>query len=282
MLKMNQPKVYGIAGREGAGKSTSANYITNSDGHMGFTHIATDNIISYLIGLWFVIDLKTGRDVVWDMTFNEIKEKITSLFDTFYGNWKKESYTVVTGFERFCGKEWKIYALADLLKVGCSSLFGIPLTTLMGENDISRKEREVCTTQVFSSSEILKMNPEGHLTGRQCLQYMASEVFKRHFDDAFWNKILNAKIKIALDNGYRVLIPDARFYADITNVWNLGGTMIMVYRTEADLLLSSADKKTHPSCWEFLEVLAENKDKPVIYIKNDRSLGALQSTFASF
>lgn len=67
----------------------------------------------------------------------------------------------------------------------------------MGETDVSRKEREICTTQVFSSLEVRKMNPEGHLTGRQCLQYMASEVFKRNFDDAFWNKILNAKIKIS-------------------------------------------------------------------------------------
>lgn len=72
---MNQPKIYGIAGREGAGKSTSANYITNSNGDIRFSHIATDDIISYFIELWFVIDFKTGRDVIWNMTFDEIKEK---------------------------------------------------------------------------------------------------------------------------------------------------------------------------------------------------------------
>lgn len=279
---MQHYKVIGICGRESAGKSTTANLIAGSSGGINYSYDTKSHILSYLVELWFVFD-ETNRDTIWNKSPFELESIIVKLFSKYLGNWQRSEYRVVLNFERECSAGWKIFGLADLLKVGCSSLLNLPLDILMGEEEDARKMREIIKTEKFDSTEIQRTFPtcDGALTGRQCLQYIASQIFKAHFDDAFWNKILNAKIKKQLQLGNRIVIPDARFHSDIHNVWNLSSldiqtTMVMIFRSEADLLLSDEDRKTHPSCWEFLEILANNKDKPTIYLKNSGTIEDLR------
>lgn len=290
-MESSDCKIFGICGREGAGKSTSANLLSNGSGEFMYEYTETNDILEFLINTWFTFNSNSSqfgeqRDVIWNFTRNEIRKKLTDIFDEYLGNWKREIYRIPINFKRDSTEGWYVSGLADLLKIGCCGLFNIDLRILMGEDPISRKEREICTTLRYTSEKITLINKnedtKGIMTGRQCLQYAANEMIKCNFDIKFWNKILNEKLKVQIAKGNKIIIPDTRFNDDIHNVWDMGGTILMVYKHPADLLLSEADKKTHSSCWEFLVILAENKDKRVIYIQNDKSVDKLKKKLFNY
>lgn len=265
-------KLFGICGREGAGKSTASALMANGTSIIDVYYNICDtyDIIEYLIDIWFDFSNKNekdDKDKVWGLTRIEIREKLTDIFDKFIGNWRRDNYRVPVNFRRICLDGWYVSGLADLLKLGCAGLFNYDLDILLGEDENSRLIRESLLTQEYTIC--------GAMTGRRCLQYFATEVMRNNFDEGFWTKIIAQKIKNEISKGNRVIIPDVRFDNDLHGVWNLNGTIVMIYRHASDLLLSELDMKLHPSSWEFLKVLANNKDKNVIYVKNSSSIEKL-------
>ena len=117
--------------------------------------------------------------------------------------------------------EWKKMAFADTLKDITAMLFGWERFMLEGSTEQSREWRE--TVSNFWEKEL---GIKG-FTPRMALQMLGTEVFRNHFNQDIWVKVLKHRIINSNDN---IVVTDVRFPNEVNMIKELGGKIVQVIR----------------------------------------------------
>jgi energy-coupling factor transporter ATP-binding protein EcfA2 len=214
----------GVCGRAGAGKSTLANLLT---GTKIINTSITNNVEEYVLELLF------GSAT----NHTEILELFRKTIDRDFNYPPK-----CTKYDILYHGDWASCSFADSLKLVASAIFEIDYNILAGDNN--REIRETIRTKEYSIC--------GSLSGRECLEYLGTEVFRNNFDDQIWVKILERNCYAEISRGRNIIVPDIRFSNEAEFIHKLGGNIITIYRNQVDLIISEADKLSHSSKWAFL------------------------------
>lgn len=241
----------GICGREGSGKTTVANMITGGSVQVSRAIVAKpkEYILDVLFGFGYPnpdIDMK---DVIWGLQFDEAWIKIRDLFETHINDpicLKPICLPLRADLSDMSG--WVEMSMAGPLKKIAPLLFEIEYDVLLGATPENRALRETIKTQTF--------NKCGSLTGRELLEFLGTNVFRNHFDDKVWIKILQRNAA-----GRKIVIPDVRFTNEYQLLEDIGGQILLVYRHLEDLILTEEDRTKHPAKWTFLTFPRKNMIK---------------------
>jgi hypothetical protein len=257
----------GLCGREGAGKTTMANILcevslNDNDRHSQCDILLNDEVTTYLIDVLFPDWHDTTQSAV-DFLLKLLREKVDSDYE-FPIRSLNISYPPHSDNESNNKGTWTEYSMADPLKKAAAIIFDLDYYILKGDTTKRRILRESITTKNY--------NIAGVLTGRTCLEYLGTEVF-RAYDSDFWIKLASATISGSLAKGQNIVIPDIRFPNELNMLTSLNGQLWVIYRNEKDLILTEQDQKQHPAKWTFLTFL----DTPgVKKINNSGSLEDLK------
>ena len=118
---------------------------------------------------------------------------------------------------------WHKMEFADTLKDITSTLFGWDRYMLEGSSESSRKWREEVSP--FWSKE-LGIND---FSPRKALQLLGTDVFREHFHQDIWVKVLKHRIINSNDD---IVITDVRFPNEANMIKELGGNIVQVIRGE--------------------------------------------------
>lgn len=160
-------------------------------------------------------------------------------------------------------------SFAGIIKDIVALLFEWPRDKLEGLSKVDREWRE----QVDEWwSKALNMP---NLTPRHTLQYFGTELFRKHWHEDFWVKVLERK----LTKYENVVITDCRFQNEIELITNYGGKIIQIHRNLPswfELFKSGVDieeaKQLHASETNWIRCKAE------YIIKNDSTIENLYIT----
>jgi hypothetical protein len=258
----------GICGREGSGKSTISGFLCQPDATRLELNPIT-NPLNYVISVIFDLDeTQSTCDEIYGYTYDEaksvflalMKSNIDSRFDI---DWLYPPPKFITIQDSTTIE----YSFADPLKKIASVVFGIDYDILLGITPNARHLRETTTTKEY--------NIAGVLTGRKCLEYLGTEVWRMGFDRDIWVKLFKRNVSTYLHTK-SVIVPDVRFPNELDAINELGGTLIIVFRKPEDLILTDADKKQHFAKWGFLTFY--DNAKKLIKICNDSTIDNLYQT----
>ncbi len=233
-----------LCGRARAGKTTVASYLA---GPSTFIYGETNNPLNYVVSVIFGNNITDAnntteiRDPVWGYSYIQACDLVLDLLRKNIDS--KFSFNVsacATYDSPGDQREWKEYSFADPLKKIASVIFEIDHEILLGNTEKSGKAREIVRTKEYDIC--------GSLTGRECLEYLGTNVFRNKFDQDVWIKILQREAK----HYQKILVPDVRFVNEALFLQELGFVFILIYREESDLIITEEDRKSHPSKWEFL------------------------------
>jgi len=118
---------------------------------------------------------------------------------------------------------WNRMAFADTLKDITAILFSWDRGMLEGKTDASREWREKVST--YWSKELGIKN----FTPRMALQLLGTDVFREHFHQDIWVKVLKNKI---INTNSDIVITDVRFPNEANMIKELGGNIVQVIRGE--------------------------------------------------
>lgn len=253
-----QINVLGICGREGAGKTTIANILTNQTGPQ-YELRPIDDPIDYICDVIFGTE-----DLIWTLT-REQQHRLMENFITVYvdrewiqtyGNTPMLAPFDITGFSGVSGfsetktpnDNWVEFSMATPLKKICSVIFQIPYEVLLAQTPEDRILRETIVAPINSLHY-----KDDTINGRVALEYFGTDVMRNLFDKDIWLKIMQRDAAAAIASGKRVVIPDIRFENEMNLINSLGGTLLVVCRDINELSITDADIKTHPSKWNFID-----------------------------
>jgi hypothetical protein len=114
-------------------------------------------------------------------------------------------------------------SFASVLKDVISIMFNWPRDKLEGLTKEDRIWREEIDKWWAKTLEIPQLSP------RYVMQYVGTDLFKKHFHTDIWVKIMENKIN-NLHNKQNIIISDCRFENEINMIISLGGKIIQVYR----------------------------------------------------
>jgi energy-coupling factor transporter ATP-binding protein EcfA2 len=252
----------GICGREGAGKTTIASCLTSSTSSSVPKRIEITDPESFVMGVLFDLsrevdaDHYTIRDSIWKLSFPEacvrvkilLRQKIDSNFEY------PKSWTITlpqTETDQVSKGSWVEFSFAEPLKKIASVIFGIPYEILLGAGEKERDLREKTMTSVYDRC--------GSLNGRQCLEFLGTDVFRNCFDLDVWTKIFRRNAAKAMSKGINIVLSDVRFDNELFLINSMNGILITVFRDPRDLILTLEDQKKHPAKWKFLTFYSEAK-----------------------
>lgn len=121
---------------------------------------------------------------------------------------------------------FKKMAFADPLKDVVAAAFNWDREMLQGDTKDSRKARNVVDEKW---SEVLRIP---NFTPRKALQFVGTNVFKKHVSSKFWIQRTVDRIKSeqAADPNVRIVITDCRYHDEFQALKNLGASSIFVDR----------------------------------------------------
>lgn len=265
-------KVIGICGRQGAGKTTMADFLTGGTRPsmqkyenpwayvlstlFGFSYLELNSKLprtkSRVVLIKAAKDASRGcrADPVWHLRPDEALIYVLNTLDNVFPDniTNHVPWTFIAPITDIKNQPWVEVSLADPLKKICAAITGIDYKILLGADSDSRYVRENQKFQIGSTS----------LTGRELLEQVGTNAFRNHFDPDFWLKIAERNI-IQLKETSNVVIPDIRFDNELEMLYRVSGKLITICRDPADLILSEDDKKTHPAKWNFLTFCQESQ-----------------------
>jgi hypothetical protein len=208
--------IIGLCGREGAGKSSAAQALTGED----------------------ILNVKYTRVNTWEYIAEHIDSQILDIVKPKICELIQHiEPEVVVPDSLYLGSEIMI---AALLKLICTALTGISYNVMCGLTPDDRIRRELSIPGIgFSSREILQK---------------IGTIF-REVDPCIWIRIAITRAQALISSGHKlVIISDVRYQNEIECVKKNGGHIIYICRNLSDLQVTDADRATHPSRWEFLDV----------------------------
>ena len=268
MQAQNNTKLLGICGREGAGKTTVANFLT--DGGDRFIMREIDDPVRYIVHILFgfpldgQLDSPNEKDPIWNMTYPEAVGTVINLLHTHVDtSWSTKCMPMGRrymaafsnrdeGSNSSANGTWAEFSFADSLKQIAAIIFDLDFQMLLAQTPKDRVKRETEKTQEF--------NKCGAITGRYALEFLGTDVFRNHFDNDVWIKIARREAKSWMDMGGKVVIPDVRFPNEMEFINGENGTMLLIYRDARELLLTTADRESHPAKWKFLDFCGDAKN----------------------
>jgi len=240
--------VLGLCGREGSGKTTVANMLTGGPKH---------ELRKIKDPLTYMTDVLFGNNNPWGYSIEEQKDCLKLIIETNVDSkWfeKHPPGEYIAPFDVVSDKKWVEFSMATPLKKVCSIIFDIDYDILLAQTPEARVIRET-----MSCRHDYDKLPEGLFNGRVCLEYFGTDVMRNKFDIDIWMKILKRDAIRAINNDKRVVIPDVRFENEIDLIRKLDGTLLVIYRSDSELILTENDKKMHPAKWSFLEHYTKSK-----------------------
>ena len=180
----------GICGREGAGKTTIANYLSYGDpdysSHIEYEYITSveEYVVNYIYGYFDGI----------------AKRQLLSLLKYFIDEEFEYPESALVPTTSTSGGKWMQYSFAEPLKIVASIIFDINYEILLGYTEESRKLRETISTKNYSVC--------GKMNGRKCLEYLGTDVLRNHLDPLIWVNIFRRNILSYLKNGTNIVISD--------------------------------------------------------------------------
>lgn len=277
--QLKETNLLGICGREGAGKTTIANLLTNEYGS-SYKLQRVDNKfpLDYIVYVMFGTDAQLnvdGRDPIWNLTRLEQYQVMIDLITKYVDStWiaKHNNTPFIAPFDdTSSNSSWVEFSFATALKKVCSVLFKVSYTILLAQTESDRTARE----ENLYGHDFDNLPDKKPMNGRVILEYFGTDVMRNHFDKAVWIKIVERESAHAVKNGFRVVFPDIRFENEVEMINNIGGTLLLVYRKDDDLVLTDADTKTHQAKWHFLRYYPNAKK--LIKFRNDKTLSELQT-----
>jgi hypothetical protein len=115
-------------------------------------------------------------------------------------------------------------SFAGALKDVVSTMFGWPRDKLEGLTPEDREWRNEVDLWWAQTLEIPQLTP------RYILQHFGTDLFRKHFHQDIWVKIVENKIKQLTNNGINIVITDCRFENEIKLITKYGGNIIKVIR----------------------------------------------------
>jgi len=116
-------------------------------------------------------------------------------------------------------------SFASVLKDIISIIFDWPRDKLEGLTKEDRLWREQIDPWWSKTLEIPNLTP------RYIMQYIGTDLFKKHFHTDIWVKIIENKINnLYNNNNQNIIISDCRFENEINMIRQLGGKIIQVHR----------------------------------------------------
>lgn len=234
--------VLGICGREGAGKTTIANILTNQIGpqyELRLINSPLDYICDVIFG--------TLTDNIWTLTREQQLAWMESFIHSYVDREWMNTYGKKQMFAPFDiindnNDNWIEFSMATPLKKVCSVIFQIPYEVLLAQTPADRILRETIVTKVNGNT----------INGRVALEYFGTDIMRNLFDKDIWLKIMQRDAAVVIASNRKVVIPDIRFENEMNLVNKLGGTLLVVCRNTNELVLTEADIKTHPAKWNFI------------------------------
>lgn len=260
-------QLIGICGRYGAGKTTLTNFLTQKDKDE-YIMIDISNRMDYILHILF--DFSKDMDSIWGLTYKEAYKTISNLLDTHIDSnlsYELSQNGLYKVPEIKCNEnkgQWIELSFAKALKQITSIIFDYDYEILLGITEEARIKRDHLQTKQY--------NKCGKLTGRQCLEFLGTDVMRKYFDEDIWIKILKQNINKNLKLGNKIIISDVRFVNEKNMIIELKGKIVVIYKKDDDLILTEKDKCMHSAYWSFLEFI----DDKTIYIKNDGSIKELE------
>ena len=233
-------QILGICGREGAGKTTIANILTGSSPAYELRQVTSP--------LDFICEVIFGEvDTIWEISPEGQRSVMRRLIREYVNaDWFEkhpDGQTYMAPYEIATDGGWREFSFATPLKRICALIYDIPYDILLAQTPEARVARET-------------YDCGGGHNGRTCLEYFGTNVLRKLFDEDIFLKILQRE---ALLCKTRVVIPDVRFENEINLINNLDGTLLVVTRGESDLVITDADRKSHPAKWHFLQYYGNAK-----------------------
>lgn len=217
-------KILGLSGKKGSGKTTASNWI------IGQQMCAIDMVS------WVKID-NNGQLVVPAVVNDELTEGI---FDPISPN-----PDVQAMLSQWIWPVVKLYSFADPLKNMVMSVFGLSYENVNGTN--TQKDAPTkYTWDMFNKFLTQKTRQEVKKTGvwdtpmsgRQILQVIGSDIFRRIYNDVWVDACLN---QVFIDGPELAVITDCRFPNEVQGIQKAGGKVIRFTRSPYD------DDDTHNS-----------------------------------
>lgn len=292
--ELQDVKLLGICGREGAGKTTITNILTGQNGPLYEVRKINDRLpLDYIIDIIFGEDalMVNDRDPIWNLTrLDQYKLMIKLITNYVDSNWlAKYNYASFTapidipassGCDASSGHDastrtsnWVEFSFATALKKVCAVLFHVPYDILLAQTEAARVARET----IHYCKDFDMIPP---MNGRVILEYFGTDVMRNNFDPAIWIKIVERDSAFAIKQGNSVVFPDVRFENEIDMINRLDGALLVVYRNDEDLILTDDDLKTHPAKWNFLRYYANAKK--LLKFKNNVLISDLAAIFSTF
>lgn len=153
-------------------------------------------------------------------------------------------------------------AFADTVKHICSKIFDIPEEVFHGSEEDKNQESWVKWTSF--SSDISK-GREGHLTNRELLQTIGTDVFRSKYEDVWVDAALR---KLAKNKKANYVISDVRFDNEAQRIRDHGGLVLRIYR-------SSEIEDSHSSEKGISDELVD------LDLSNDSTLESLKESLTS-
>lgn len=295
MIKNN---LIGISGREGAGKSTIADYLApepkiyelceynNPWAYImsvlyGWDYILLQHVVprtTQLNEIRTALSVSNLYEYIWNMTILEAFDRtlnvLSKLDSEILNNVNMVFQAPVNDYKKQDEKgQFKQISLADPLKRICVPLSGLNFEILRGFENNYRKKRE---QPIRSNSKSWNNKKFPNMTGRQLLEFLGTECF-RQSDPEFWIKIAERRINYYNSLGIRVILSDVRFNNEHKMLKKNNGVLFVVTRSIDDLSLTKQDQTQHISKWEFLTFINMSTD---IIIVNDKKIEDLYTNIA--
>ena len=212
-------KILGLSGKKQAGKNTIANFILGME--LKANGFIRDHFIIQKDGRLWVSDMFGGdTDFEGYLDINRRNETMKAFVDNQIGPYIK------------------FYSFADCLKELCIDILGIGEAQCYGTDEQKNSETNLkwedmlgVITNEDKLSKDLESNftyhKPGNMTGREVLQFVGTNIFRKMKDNIWVEATLN---KISKDQSKYAIITDLRFPNEVDGIQNVGGKVIRLTR----------------------------------------------------
>ena len=233
-------QILGFAGKKQSGKNTACNYIIALK--LAELGVSKKTRLS-----------PNGQIEVTDI-FGEKKD------DKEWFEFSKKSLNVEKLFEDSLGQYVRIYGLADTLKDLCIDVLGLSHAQAYGTDENKNSSTPLLWEDVPTWENSSLNENRGHMTAREVLQYIGTDIFRK-IDPDVWIKSLLRKIR--KDSPEVALICDVRFKNEIVKLQEAGGFVVGLTRDPYNNSDSHSSEKEIEEGLSLCDCIVDNHDKTI-------------------